>query len=74
MTVKELIEVLKDLDPNTRVFVKGYEGGVDDLITIKEHAVVLNVNSEWYYGKHEMVGSNTVKQTKKNSVSGVILS
>jgi len=30
MTVKELIEKLKEFDENMRVVVAGYEGGVDD--------------------------------------------
>ena len=33
--------------------VRGYEGGVDDILRL-EHAVLkLNVNEEWYYGRHE---------------------
>ena len=69
MTVKELIESLSKIqDQNIRVMVRGYEGGVDDIIigngidnnTIVIPAIVnvaLNVNKEWYYGRHERVES-----------------
>jgi hypothetical protein len=30
MTVKELIEQLQQLDPDLRVFTRGYEGGYED--------------------------------------------
>ena len=58
MTVKELIESLSKIqDQEVRVMVNGYEGGVDDIID-KAPAiqyVALDVNKEWYYGKHERV-------------------
>ncbi len=66
MTVKELIESLSKIeDQNIRVMVRGYEGGVDDIIigngidnnTIVIPAIVnvaLDVNEEWYYGRHEV--------------------
>ena len=54
MTAKELIEVLQAFDPETRIFTKGYEGGLEDA-RIKGPAtdIALNVNSKWYYGPHE---------------------
>jgi len=51
-------------DQEVRVMVKGYEGGVDDIvignsidnnITPAIIHVALDVNTEWYYGKHERV-------------------
>ena len=53
MKVKELIEELKKLDPELMVVVDGYEGGVSELNTCGETTVKLDVNSEWWYGKHE---------------------
>lgn len=53
MKVKELIEKLKEFDPDTLVMVEGYEGGLDTPKTIYSAPVVLNANFEWYYGKHE---------------------
>lgn len=67
MTVKELIESLSKVeDQNIRVMVRGYKGGVDDIVigngtdnnTIVIPAIVnvaLNVNEEWYYGRHKRV-------------------
>ena len=57
MTVKQLIEILSSIeDQNTRVLVKGYEGGVEDIsdnIPAIEN-IALDVNEEWYYGRHEI--------------------
>ena len=66
MTVRELIESLSKIqDQNIRVMVRGYEGGVDDIIigngidnttTVIPviQYVALNVNDKWYYGRHEV--------------------
>lgn len=60
MTIKELIERLSQIeDQNIRVMTRGYEGGYDDAsIYFRIINVALNVNSEWYYGSHEMVSEN----------------
>ena len=36
------------------VVVKGYEGGVDDVINVKLVKMKKDVNAEWYYGRHEI--------------------
>ena len=65
MTVKELIKVLTEIeDQEVRVMVSGYEGGYNDIVigngidnnTPAIVHVALDVNTEWYYGKHERVG------------------
>jgi hypothetical protein len=56
MTVKELIEHLKTVDPELLVFTKGYEGGFDDAeFDTEVFEVAMNYHKEWYYGKHESV-------------------
>jgi hypothetical protein len=55
MKVKELIEKLQGYDPETMVVVNGYEGGVNACSSCKEEHIKLGVNSEWYYGNHEIV-------------------
>jgi hypothetical protein len=64
MTVRELIESLSKIeDQDIRVMTKGYEGGVYDIVigngidnnTPAIIHVALDVNTEWYYGKHERV-------------------
>ena len=65
MTVGELIESLSKIeDKEIRVMVRGYEGGVNDMVigngidntTPAIINVALDVNTEWYYGAHERVG------------------
>ena len=53
MKVKELIEELQQLDPEKRVVIAGYEGGYDDISGAGDIRLRLNVNLDWYYGKHE---------------------
>ena len=58
MTVRELIESLSKIeDKEIRVMVSGYERGVKDIEdnTPAIIHVALDVNTEWYYGKHERV-------------------
>ncbi len=53
MKVNELIAQLSDLPPDADVVVKGYEGGVDDVVDIHIVMIRRDVNNEWFYGKHE---------------------
>lgn len=53
MKVNELIERLKEFDPETMVIVNGYEDGYDEIVNVKEKMIDLNVHSEWYYGSHD---------------------
>ena len=74
MKVKELIEALSQLDPELMVVRSGYEGGVNEIKKIKIYDIELNVNTEWYYGKHEVLLEGD-KPTNKDStiVKGVRL-
>jgi len=74
MRVKELIEVLSQLDPELMVVVHGYEGGVNEVDRCRECDIELNVNTAWYYGKHEILLKSD-KPTNKDStiVKGVQL-
>lgn len=75
MTVKQLIEKLSQIeDQDVRVMVSGYEGGLDD-ITSDIPVVVnvaLNVNTQWYYGKHE-VQHSIHEYESKQIVQAIIL-
>jgi hypothetical protein len=63
MTVRELIESLSKIeDQEVRVMINGYEGGVNDMVigngiddTPAIVDIALDVNDEWYYGRHERV-------------------
>ena len=75
MTVAELIENLKTMDPELRVFTAGYEGGYNDVVfnpTIRD--IALNFHSEWYYGEHEAVDviHSETKETHE-IVKGIVL-
>ena len=79
MTVKELIEQLQTQDQDSRVFVRGYEAGYDDVNSVKTAQIVLNVNSVWYYGKHNTLEQENRrdrilnKDTTQTSIKGIII-
>ena len=79
MTVKELIEQLQTLNQDSRVFVRGYEAGYDDINVVKASRIVLNVNSVWYYGKHDTLERENRrdrilnKDTTRESIDGIII-
>jgi len=58
MKAKQLIEVLSQLDPELMVVVHGYEGGVNEVDKCELCDIELNVNTAWYYGKHEILLDN----------------
>ena len=68
MKVKELIEVLSQLDPELMVVVAGYEGGVNEVDTYGLCDIELNVNDEWYYGKHEMLAEGDKPRNKDSTI------
>ena len=75
MTAKELIEVLQAFDPETHIFTKGYEGGLEDA-GIKGPAtdIVLNVNTQWWYGPHEYLERIEVNnKLNLTIVKGIVL-
>ena len=54
MKVKDLIALLSQMPATVDVVVKGYEGGADDVVNVKLVRINKDVNSEWYYGRHEI--------------------
>jgi hypothetical protein len=74
MKVKELIEKLSQLDPELMVVVSGYEGGVDEVDSCGLSEIELNVNTQWYYGKHELLAKGCEPMNKDSTiVNGVWL-
>jgi hypothetical protein len=55
MKIKDLIKELQKHDPEMQVIRNGYEGGVDFVAHVACYEVALDVNEEWWYGKHEIV-------------------
>ena len=55
MTIEQLIQQLQQHDPKLPVFLSGYEGGLYQANGVNVVTVAKNVNSEWYYGPHEII-------------------
>ena len=62
MTVQELIDQLSQLDPNTLIMIDGYEGGISEIKSIDDAPIVLNYNSEPWYGPHEYLENTDHKE------------
>lgn len=75
MTVAELIEKLSQIeDQNTRVVTRGYEGGYDDVNhDFREIDMALNVNTEWYFGKHDKVDNVYHEDREKYQIVKAII-
>lgn len=58
MTVAELISLLQQHPPDTRVVVRGYESGVDDVVGVDVVRLQLNARTEWWNGDHVIVDRN----------------
>jgi hypothetical protein len=54
MKAKDLLALLSQMPADLDVVVKGYEGGVDDVVNVKLVKIKKDVHIEWYYGRHEM--------------------
>jgi hypothetical protein len=52
--VKDLINLLSQIPAEADVVVKGYEGGVDDVVNVKLVKIKKDARAEWYYGRHEV--------------------
>jgi len=62
MKIKDLIKELQKHDPEMQVVRAGYEGGVDFVSAVRCYEVALDVNADWWYGKHELVVHDLQKE------------
>ena len=53
MTAQELIEKLQTLPPHTKIVVRGYEYGYNDILQLKEVKIKLNPNAYTWDGEYE---------------------
>lgn len=53
MTAKELIQHLQTLPPDTKIVVRGYEDGYNDILKVKKVKIKLNPNSYIWEGEYE---------------------
>jgi hypothetical protein len=58
MTALELINQLQILPPDTKIVVRGYEDGYNDISQLKPVKIKLNENAEWYYGVYIVSADN----------------
>jgi hypothetical protein len=61
MTVKDLITLLGEFDPNLNIVVRGYEDGFDDVTGASIVTLRLAANPEEYYGRHSKSEDTTGK-------------
>jgi hypothetical protein len=54
MKVKDILALLSQMPADADVVVKGYEGGVDDVVNVKLVKIKKDVHAEWYHGRHEI--------------------
>lgn len=69
MNVGELIEKLEKLPKDAMVVRRGYEGGVSEATEAYLVNIELNVHTDWYYGKHEIIDDEDVKNVQNTSIA-----
>ncbi|MBD8056874.1 hypothetical protein ICV35_24825 [Rhodococcus ruber] len=62
LTAGELIAILRDLDADTEVFVRGYEDGVNSVVGGRPIRVNKFAHGQWYYGQHDEVSFDSDRQ------------
>jgi hypothetical protein len=53
MTASELIQQLKELPPDTKIVVRGYEDGYNDILKLRTIKIKPIENAHWYLGEYE---------------------
>jgi hypothetical protein len=53
MTASELINELQKLLPETKIIVRGYEDGYNDILQLKPVKIKRKADSSWYEGEYE---------------------
>jgi hypothetical protein len=52
MNAGELIELLKHMSPETKIVIRGYEDGFNDILELKNINIIPTPDAEWYYGEY----------------------
>ena len=53
MTAQELIHQLQALPPTTKIVVRGYEDGYNNILQLKEIKIKPKADAHWYDGEYE---------------------
>ena len=52
MTAEVLINLLRELPPEIKIVVRGYEEGYNDISQLKPIKLRHDADSKWYYGEY----------------------
>ena len=52
MTAQELIQLLQALPPHTKIVVRGYEDGYNDILRLNEVKIKPTADAQWYDGEY----------------------
>jgi hypothetical protein len=53
MTAQELIQLLQTLPPHTKIVVRGYEDGYNDILKFNEVKIKPKADAKWYDGEYD---------------------
>jgi hypothetical protein len=69
MTALELIQLLSQLAPDTKIIIRGYEDGYNDILELKARTIIPHHNQkDWYYGEYEDFRANNENLLKSNAI------
>lgn len=66
MKIRDLIKELQKHDPEMQVVRSGYEGGAEFVSRLQACEVALDVNLDWWYGKHEILAHDLQREELRN--------
>ena len=69
MTAQELIQLLQALPPHTKIVVRGYEDGYNDILRLNEVKIKPKADAEGYDG--EYIDTNDAEATLAIDLFGV---
>ena len=69
MTAQELIQLLQTLPPHTKIVVRGYEDGYNDISRLNEVKIKPIADANWYDG--EYIDTNDAEATLAIDLFGV---
>ncbi len=62
MTAQELIIELQKIPSNTKIVVRGYENGYNDILNLKPVKIKLNTSTNWYDGEYDTSSDNDAQE------------
>lgn len=72
MTVAELMDLLRDLPPETRVLVEGYETGYDDIVELRPLEVFRYRNAQEWDGEYQAKNEHSGQESHTVSAVAIV--